>query len=227
MENLLKILFKVKEIFQRHKTRILAKFFLIFFLLLIVFVNYKYLTKVISYLNYRVLSVKLAYAPKLPSFLLNDASLAKSVLAEELSGDLFIPKIQTHAPIVFTGDDTNTNPLHLKPYLNKGVLFYPGSVLPGQKGRTIILGHSAPANWPKINYDTVFSELNRLTEGDEVRIEMGDKVFAYKVAEKIFLQKGEDIPDFALTNSENMLILISCWPPGKDYKRIAIAAALE
>jgi len=30
-----------------------------------------------------------------------------------------------------------------------------------------------------------------------------------------------------LTNSDNMLVLISCWPPGKDIRRIAVEAKLK
>jgi len=145
----------------------------------------------------------------------------------ELSGTLTITKIQVHAPVIFTGNDTDTNPLHLKSYLERGVLFYPGSALPSENGQTVILGHSAPDNWPKIKYDTVFSELNRLANGDEINLEVRGKNFVYKVTERVFLARGDEIPNFALTNGGNVLVLVSCWPPGKDYKRIAVAAVME
>jgi len=145
----------------------------------------------------------------------------------ELSGTLTITKIQVHAPVIFTGNDTNTSPSHLKKYLDRGVLFYPGSALPSENGQTIILGHSAPDNWPKIRYDTVFSEINRLAEDDEINLEVGGENFVYKVTEKVLLARGDEIPNFALTNDTNVLVLVSCWPPGKDYKRIAVAAAKE
>jgi len=219
---------KIIQACKRPKVKTLAKFFLIFFLLFVLFLNYAYFSKAITYLNYRVLSFKLRFKPHLPSFLLDNPENASEARIKELRGRLFIPKIQVRSPIVSTGDDTNTSPLHLKTYLDNGVLFYPGSALPSEGGQTIILGHSAPANWPKINYDTVFSELNRLTDGDEARIEtVAGDVYTYKVIKKVFLQAGDDIPDFALTNSVNVLVLVSCWPPGKDYKRIAVAAVLE
>lgn len=220
---------KIIQTGKRPKIKVLVKFFLIFFLLFVLFSNYKYLDRAVTYLNYRVLLFEFKFKPHLPSFLTDSFSKATTEnQVKELKGSLLIPKIQVRAPIVSTGNDTNTSPLHLKTYLDNGVLFYPGSVLPSENGQIVILGHSAPANWPKINYDTVFSNLNRLTDGDEVRIEaVNGDVWTYKVVKKIFLQKGDDIPDFALTNSTNVLVLVSCWPPGKDYKRIAIAAVLN
>ncbi len=219
---------KIIQACKRPKVKILAKFFLIFFLLFVLFLNYRYIDKAVTYLNYRVLSFKFKFKPHLPSFLLDNPEGASESQNRELKGSLLISKIQVRAPIISAGDDTNTSPLRLKKYLDNGVLFYPGSALPSEGGQTVILGHSAPDNWPKINYDTVFSELNRLIDGDEARIETaaGD-VYAYKVVKKVFLQIGDDIPDFGLTNNVNVLVLVSCWPPGKDYKRIAVAAVLE
>ncbi|MDD5750514.1 MAG: sortase [Candidatus Pacebacteria bacterium] len=216
---------KIIQIGKRPKVKILAKFFLILFLLFVLLLNYEYLDKAVNYLNYRVLTVEFKFKSHLPSFL---SDTPDKNAAGELKGNLLIPKIGVRAPIVSSGNDSDTNPLRLKPYLDNGVLFYPGSVLPREKGQTIILGHSAPAGWPKINYDTVFSELNRLVAGDEIRIETAaGGVYVYKVVEKVFLQRGDDVPDFTLTNRINVLVLISCWPPGKDYKRIAVAAVLS
>ncbi|PIU14157.1 hypothetical protein COT20_02950 [bacterium (Candidatus Gribaldobacteria) CG08_land_8_20_14_0_20_39_15] len=217
---------QIRRILKRPKVKILAKFFLFFFLLFILFLNYKYLIKIVSYFNYRVLSVKIVLKPHIPSFLLEFQNVEKNQ-TKEIRGYLFIPKIQIKAPIIFPVNNTNTSPLYLKKYLDKGVLFYPGSVLPGQSGQTVILGHSAPANWPKINYDTVFSNLNNLAEGDEARLGFNNDIFVYKVVKKVFLKPGDEIPDLPLTNDENVLILISCWPPGKNYKRIAVAAVLK
>jgi len=204
----------------------LAKFFLIFFLLILALINYQYLEKAVNYLNYRVLAVKLSFEPYLPSFLAEAGKKIENELKQNLSGSLSIAKIQAKVPIIFSVDSSNTDPLYLKSYLERGVLFYPGSVLPGQPGKTVILGHSAPANWPKVKFYTVFSELNKLANGDKIEVDLAGQVYRYKVVDKVILARGREVPDFALTNSENMLILISCWPPGKDYRRIAVAAIL-
>lgn len=78
---------------------------------------------------------------------------------------LEIPKIGVSAPLIVA---TSSNEKDLEAKLNRGVVLFPKSVLPGQSGQTIILGHSAPQNWPKMKYDWVFSRLNELEKKDEI-----------------------------------------------------------
>ena len=139
----------------------------------------------------------------------------------EKEGSIEIPKINIFAPLVFT---ESLDEKEIKKSLDLGVVHFFDSVFPGQKGQTIFLGHSAPPGWPKIKYDWVFSDLNDLVEGDEIIVYFNQKKFSYSTTEKLFLEKGEELPDQSLTNSKNVLILVSCWPPGQNIKRIAIVA---
>jgi len=151
-----------------------------------------------------------------------DKSSSSSFATARVKEDsLEIPKIEVSAPLIFVEDRDKVYKT-----LDNGVVHYPDSVLPGEKGQTIILGHSAPPNWPDIKYDDVFSRLNELEEGDEVFVYFDHREYVYSVIKKIFLEKGEEIPENALTNSDNMLVLISCWPPGKDIRRIAVESAI-
>jgi LPXTG-site transpeptidase (sortase) family protein len=134
-----------------------------------------------------------------------------------------IPKIDIKAPLIL-GKSPNQESIEKE--LKKGVVLFPDSALPGQKGQTAILGHSAPLNWPKINYDWVFSNINNLEKGDKISVYFNQQEYNYYVIKKIFLNKGDEIPKNSLTNNNNMLVLVSCWPPGKDYKRIAVQAEL-
>jgi len=133
-----------------------------------------------------------------------------------------IAKINITAPLIFAeGSDQED----IEEALDMGVVHFPDSVLPGQAGQTIILGHSAPAGWPRINYDWVFTDLNKLVRGDDIYVFFNNKKYDYSVTRKVFLEKGGEIA--GLTNNENMLILISCWPPGEDTRRIAVEAELK
>ena len=134
-----------------------------------------------------------------------------------------IPKIEIMAPILSVKEGSNTE---YDVALKKGVVMFFNSVLPGKIGQTIILGHSAPSGWPKINYDWVFSKLNELETGDKVFINYENKKYEYNISKKMFLNSGEEIPKSDLTNSSNVLLLISCWPPGVNQRRIAIEAYL-
>ena len=137
---------------------------------------------------------------------------------------IIIPKIGASAPIVFVN---STKPADFKAPLKRGVAHFP-SALPGEKGRVVILGHSAPPYWPKIHYDGVFSDLNDLAAGDEINIIFKGRQYKYRVTEKIFLKKGQDVPhnSSADENSHSELLLISCWPPGIDNKRIVVVSEL-
>lgn len=136
-------------------------------------------------------------------------------------GSVAIPKIGITAPLVFVN---NSDQRGLEEALDFGVVHFPDSVFPGEPGQTIILGHSSPSGWPKIKYDWVFTDLNELIEGDEIHVFVDGKRYEYVVDYKVFLEKGEELLQESLTNNKNMLILISCWPPGKDLRRIAVVA---
>lgn len=136
--------------------------------------------------------------------------------------NLEIAKIGISAPLISATDEKDVNK-----DLSGGVVIFPGSVFPGERGQTIILGHSAPSSWPKINYTWVFTRLDELKEGDEIILHFNHQKLTYYVAEKTFLNKGEEINQRDLTSSKNTLVLISCWPPSTGLKRIALRAVLK
>jgi LPXTG-site transpeptidase (sortase) family protein len=144
---------------------------------------------------------------------------APKEIPAEINNTITIPKIGVFAPIV-TAQTANAAKLHT--LLDSGAVFYPGSADFGAKGQTILLGHSAPANWPKIKHDTLFSRLNELKSGESIEVTYGGRTYEYTVlATKIF-PKGTDA-GFA-PYAGNSLVLVTCWPPGRDRQRIAVMA---
>lgn len=139
------------------------------------------------------------------------------------SDSIEILKLGVKAPL-FIGESQDKDVLEKN--LLKGAVYFPSSALPGENGQTIILGHSAPANWPKTNYDWIFSNISKLESGDEINIYYKNNKYSYTVKEKMILEKGQDVPK-PLTNYENVLLLVSCWPPGQDSQRIAVRAELN
>lgn len=133
-----------------------------------------------------------------------------------------IPSIGIAAPIVTTQTRDN-DALHK--LLDSGVILYPGSAAFGKEGQTVLLGHSAPAGWPKIKYDWVFTKINLLKDGDTVVVTYGDVDYYYTVSGTRVIAKGESLP--SSDDGGNTLQLVSCWPPGKDYKRIVVEAELN
>jgi len=137
---------------------------------------------------------------------------------------LEIPKISISVPIIFAN---STDAKSLDKDLDKGTVYYPGSVYPGQVGQIVILGHSAPPGWPTIKHDWVFTDLNDLQPGDKIFIDLNNKQYTYIVKQKTIIKKGADIPNDPSFSDKNILTLISCWPPGKNYQRITVQAELQ
>jgi len=198
----------------------LYKSFILIFLIAFLIINWDSVSYVLNYFNYRVISDTLFNFSQNNDFK-NNSDVNNSFNYSEKENSIEIPKIEVLAPLRVV---ENIEDVHKT--LDIGVVHYPDSVLPGEKGQTIILGHSAPPNWPDIKYDNVFSLINELEKGDEVFIYFDHKEYIYSVETKIFLEIGQDIPN-DLTKSNNMLVLVSCWPPGKNIKRIAVEASLK
>jgi len=210
--------------------RLLKPFILLFLINFLIF-NWNSVSWIF---NYRVISGAISdfserISGKISSFFdqieekINTISQLKNIENSNKENALEIPKIGVLAPLIVA----NSNEKDLEVKLNRGVVIFPNSALPGQTGQTIILGHSAPSNWPEIKYDWVFSQLSELEEKDEIKLYFNNQEYTYYVKSKIFLEKGEETLNNYSTDTENILLLISCWPPGKNSKRIVVEAKLN
>jgi len=199
----------VKEFLEEELSKLL-KIFLLLFVIIFLLIEAR---EIIHRIDLKFENEKFQVISKEP--------LEQKVSVNKPNG-VSIPKIKIEVPLVFVD---STRPKDFIGPLSKGVAHYP-SALPGEQGRIIILGHSAPPGWPRINYDWAFSELNKLENGDEVLIFFNNNQYKYIVREKTFLNSSQEIPSFSLDNSKSELLLISCWPPGIDNKRIVVRAEL-
>ena len=130
-----------------------------------------------------------------------------------------ITSINVNAPVIFSKSNDKEE---IDKELKKGVVHYFGSALPGEKGKITLLGHNAPASWPDINYYKVFSKLSEIKQGDEIYVYYDHQEYKYKMVRMVIVEPGEEVPD--LTNSDSVLSLITCWPPGQNYQRMIIQA---
>ncbi len=210
--------------------KIFFKYFVIFFLFAFLVINwgdvswlfnYKVVTKIVGdFLQKITFSVSKQGGGGTRKLL--ERQETKCVFSEKTDW-LEIPKINLSVPIIFPKKENKE--IDFEKLLDEGAVFYPSSSLPGEKGETIILGHSAPLNWPKVRYEWIFSRLSELEKGDEIIIYYDYCKYRYIVFDKKILNKGESIPVF--NNQDNVLVLTSCWPPGKDYKRIIVGAKIK
>lgn len=129
---------------------------------------------------------------------------------------LKIDKIKVHAPVV-----PNVDGLDEKGYLKaleKGVAHYKGTPLPGNKGNAFIFGHSSYyANKPG-DYKEVLKELGTLKKGDTFSVVMNDtNTYNYSITQSKLT--SEDDTQWLDESKDEIVTVMTCWPPGTYAKR--------
>lgn len=131
-----------------------------------------------------------------------------------------ISTLHISAPIQETSADTKA----INKALASGVIRWPGSDALGQGGTTIILGHSsAPLSYHG-KYGSVFALLDKLEAGNIIFIETPDQTFYYRVHTQLIINQKEAPEDVLKGLDGEGIILVSCWPVGTNWQRIAIWA---
>lgn len=134
---------------------------------------------------------------------------------------IIIPKINVDVPVVY--DETSYDERRIQAALERGVVHYGGTAAPGQKGNTVIIGHSSNSFWNGGKYKFAFVLLDRLNKGDTFAINYKGKQYLYEVFSKKVVE-----PDNFSVISQNydqpVATLITCTPPGTAWKRLAVTA---
>ncbi len=201
--------------------KVLLKYFLIFFVFFFLILNWGRISwifniNVLSQFLSRPVKEREIKSPSHP-----EIEEGNKCQFSEKKESIEIPKIGVSAPLVLAGEEDNIHKL-----LDLGVVHFPDSAFPGEKGQSIILGHSAPPGWPKIKHDWVFSRIGDLQKGDLVILNLNGCRFKYQVSDKRIIKRGGEIPKEWMGLGEPTLVLLSCWPPGKDFRRMAILTKL-
>jgi sortase A len=115
-----------------------------------------------------------------------------------------IPKLKIDsASVAISGED-----------LNKSLIQYPGTALPGKRGNSVIFGHSIlPIFYNPKNYISIFSLLPTLKSGDLIYINYDGVSYTYRV-ENMFEVLPTDIQVLDQDKSDSFLTLVTCVPPG-------------
>ncbi|MFA5743078.1 MAG: class E sortase [Candidatus Paceibacterota bacterium] len=221
----------IKQFFEANKRYI--KFFAVFYLIAIFAlnwnqiswaINFKFLTNAAE--SFFVESGKFFYSEKKANNTQAVNSTGTIVVASreediiQKEDSLVIEKIGMEAPLVTSPSDSVED---VEASLKKGVMIYPNSSLPSEKGTTIILGHTAPVNWPRVNYYGIFNRLDEIQKGDQLLVYFQGRQYVYIVARQFLVNPGDQLVP-SLTNYENVLFLSTCWPPNVGDHRIIIEA---
>jgi sortase A len=137
---------------------------------------------------------------------------------------LIIPKINVEAPIIYGINPADNNAVENS--LRDGVVHYPisnASSNPGEKGATVILGHSSNDVFDDGKYKFVFVQLNKLEEGDTFYVNNNGTRYTYSVTRKEIIEPT-DVGKVSADPSKPSIILITCDPPGTALRRLLVFA---
>ncbi len=132
---------------------------------------------------------------------------------------VIIPKISAEANIIPDVDPYNKN--EYLQALTSGVAHAKGSAKPGEIGNTFLFAHSSDNFYNANRYNSVFYLLYKLDVGDEIYITHNNELFSYKVNNKQIV-KPENIEFLSEETGDEVLTLMTCWPPGTTYERLII-----
>lgn len=150
-----------------------------------------------------------------------------------LENRIDIPTIGVNGKIVEMNDGLNTlksqDWLSFSGQMNEslleGIVHYPGTAYPGQKGNAVLTGHSSTYFWDAWSaYSTIFARLSELKVGDQVQITYNQELFTYQITQ-IYEVSPEDVS--VLQQGEgHTLTLITCTPVGTQLKRLIVVGEL-
>ena len=115
--------------------------------------------------------------------------------------------------------------------LDKSLIQYPGTALPGQSGSAVIFGHSVlrqfynpQARNPR-RYFSIFSKIMTLQNGDLIYIKQGNVKYTYSVVKKSVVQP-EDTFILDQRYDVKQIKLVTCVPEGTYLERGVVTAEL-
>lgn len=155
------------------------------------------------------------------------------VLAEIAPPDnrLIIPRLGIHAPIkTATGINLqfgNWEEIEnqIQDALRNGVVSFPGTAQPGEKGNAFITGHSSYYPLFPGRYKDVFALLPKIEIGEEIQVWQGQQKFTYQVSDK--REVSPTATDVLDETDDSRLTLMTCVPLGTALRRLIVTAQLE
>ncbi len=156
----------------------------------------------------QVLGISVQSKDNFPGFI---SSLTREMSPPYSQFQLSVSKLNIKEEAVFV--DSND--------LSLGLAQLPGSALPGEKGNLFISGHSALNRFIP-GQRAIFAKLTDLKKGDEILVEAANSKFKYRVVE-IKVVDPSDLSVIPAPDEVGRYIsLMTCVPPGLNYKRLVV-----
>ncbi|HMH31137.1 MAG TPA: class D sortase [Methylomirabilota bacterium] len=177
---------------------------------------------VFGFFNSGLISGKIAYYfyQKHASVSQLDTSSASAAIDKNAPPQIKINTINVNAPIVFDQKVVDQTAFHNA--LERGVVHYPNTAMPGQRGNVVIFGHSSGQWWAPGDYKFVFTLLDKVKYGDKIFLDYQGTRYIYKV-NNLFVVDPTDLS--VLNQGGNYsLTLITCTPVGTSARRLIVQA---
>lgn len=146
--------------------------------------------------------------------------LTSQDLAPGSTPEVIIPKINVEIPVDYT--QTSSNESDIEGSLQNGIVHYPTTTVPGQKGNAAFFGHSSNNIFNPGKYKFAFVLLHTLVPGDIFYLTYNQKVYTYRVYDKKIVSP-KDVS--VLDNVDGRVAtatLITCDPPGTSLNRLVV-----
>lgn len=136
---------------------------------------------------------------------------------------LIIPKINVDVPVVY---DTKPDHDSQMAAMSKGVAHFaiPGAnSVPGQKGNTVLAGHSSNDVFDSGNYKWIFVQLEKVDVDDTIYVNYNSVRYTYVVTSKQVVSPT-NIQALYGHDNEPILTLVTCTPIGTARDRLLVFA---
>lgn len=134
--------------------------------------------------------------------------------------EIIIPKLNVQIPVVY--DEKSIDEAAIQQALERGVIHYPTTVLPGQQGNAAFFGHSSNNIFNKGKYKFAFVLLRQLVPGDIFYLTYDKKVYSYRVFDKKIVPPNEVSVLGPVEGKPATAALITCDPPGTSTNRLVV-----
>lgn len=141
---------------------------------------------------------------------------------------VIIPRISQNVPIVQISSDAlirkdwKALESQVQDALRFGVVHYPGTAYPGERGNVVVTGHSSYFPWDPGRFKDVFALLHQVNIGDQVVVYHNQKKYIYQVYSKKVVKPSEI--EVLTQAGDTRLTLITCTPVGTDLNRLIVLA---
>lgn len=176
---------------------------------------------VLAFFNAQLLAA-LALTYVTPASAAASQAIVSSQLAVSQDPRIIMPEANIDAPVIYGMDSVKEE--DVQKALEKGVLHFGGSPLPGRPGNSVFVGHSSNSPWAPGDYKFVFMMLEKLEAGNKINLNYNGVRYTYEVTGKKVVKPNDvSVLEGSLVPTATF---ITCTPIGTNTNRLVISAKL-